>query len=33
MFRKLFIDPRPMALHTVFEKIVQHTELVSERCS
>jgi len=32
-FISFFIDPRPMTLHTVFEKLVQHSELVSERCS
>jgi len=29
----VFIDPRPVTLHAVFEKTVQHSELVSERCS
>jgi len=29
MFHKLFIDPRPVTLHTVFEKMLQHSEQVS----
>jgi len=32
-FISFFVDPRPMTLHTVFENLVQHCELVSERCS
>jgi len=33
-FISFFIDPRPVTLHTVFQKkLLQHSELVSERCS
>jgi len=33
MFHKLFfVDPRPVTLHTVFEKMFQHSEQVSGRC-
>jgi len=33
MLHKLLIDPSPVSLHTVFEKMLQHSEEVSERCS
>jgi len=34
MSHKFFIDPRPVTLHTVFEKkLLQHSEQVSEGCS
>jgi len=32
-FISFFIYPRPVSLHTVFEKMPQHIEQVSERCS
>ena len=31
-FISFFIDPSPVTLHAVFEKMPQHREQVSERC-